>query len=158
MAGIFTATEAAAIAVMYTFVVAFFIKKSRNLSDYIQVIRRAVIDSASIYILIGAAAILSWVLSYYQELYPAVNYLIENDFSPTVFLLIFMLICVVLLKFREPKSAMLIIVPLSVSIIRVLRIDPIDAGMVTVMSTRLGTVTPAYGLSALLASKIDGTK
>src|SRR5699024_6708312 len=106
------------IAVMYTFVVAFFIKKSRNLSDYIQVIRRAVIDSASIYILIAAAAIMSCVLSYYQALDPAVNYLIENDFSPTVFLLILMLIYVVLGTFMEPNSAMLIIVPLSVPIIQ----------------------------------------
>ena len=157
MAGIFTATEAAAIAVMYTFIVAFFIKKSRKLSDYIQVIRRAVIDSASIYILIAAAAIMSWVLSYYQALDPAVNYLIENEFSPTFFLIILMLIYVVLGTFMEPNSAMLIIVPLSVPIIQGLGIDPIAAGIITVMSIRLGTVTPPYGLSALLASKIAGT-
>lgn len=157
MAGIFTATEAAAIAVMYTFIVAFFIKKSRNLSDYIQVIRRSVIDSASIYILIAAAAIMSWVLSYYQALDPAVNYLIENEFSPTTFLIILMLIYVVLGTFMEPNSAMLIIVPLSVPIIQGLGIDPIAAGIITVMSIRLGTVTPPYGLSALLASKIAGT-
>src|SRR5699024_1047353 len=114
MAGIFTATEAAAIAVMYTFIVAFFVKKSRNLSEYIEVIKRAVIDSASIYLLIAAAAIMSWVLSYYKALDPAVNYLVENDFSPTVFLFILMIIYVILGTFMEPNSAMLIIVPLSV--------------------------------------------
>jgi|SRR5690625_4132305 len=157
MAGIFTATEAAAIAVMYTFIVAFFIKKSRKLSDYIQVIRRSVIDSASIYILIAAAAIMSWVLSYYQALDPAVNYLIENEFSPTTFLIILMIIYVILGTFMEPNSAMLIIVPLSVPIIQGLGIDPIAAGIITVMSIRLGTITPPYGLSALLASKIAGT-
>src|SRR5699024_8475936 len=156
MAGIFTATEAAAIAVMYTFIVAFFVKKSRNLSEYIEVIKRAVIDSASIYLLI-AAAIMSWVLSYYKALDPAVNYLVENDFSPTVFLFILMIIYVILGTFMEPNSAMLIIVPLSVPIIQGLGIDPIAAGIITVMSIRLGTVTPPYGLSALLASKIAET-
>src|SRR5699024_9575885 len=120
------------IAVMYTFIVAFFVKKSRNLSEYIEVIKRAVIDSASIYLLIAAAAIMSWVLSYYKALDPAVNYLVENDFSPTVFLFILMIIYVILGTFMEPNSAMLIIVPLSVPIIQGLGIDPIAAGIITV--------------------------
>src|SRR5699024_4259189 len=124
---------------------------------YYQVSTRRVIESTYNYILIAGAAMMSWVLSYYQALDPGVNYLIENDFSPTVFLLILMLIYVVLGTFMEPNSAMLIIVPLSVPIIQGLGIDPIAAGIVTVMSIRLGTVTPPYGLSALLASKIAGT-
>ncbi|WP_040977887.1 TRAP transporter large permease [Oceanobacillus jeddahense] len=157
MSGVFTATEAAAIAVAYVFVVAFFIKKQRSFKEYIPVIRRAVIDSASIYILIAAAALMSWVLSYYRALDPAVNFLIENDFSPIMFLLLIMVLYVILGTFMEPNSAMLIFVPLSVPVIHGLGIDPVVAGIVTVMSIRLGTVTPPYGLSALLASKIAGT-
>src|SRR5699024_12421063 len=68
-----------------------------------------------------------------------------------------MIIYVILGTFMEPNSAMLIIVPLSVPIIQGLGIDPIAAGIITVMSIRLGTVTPPYGLSALLASKISET-
>src|SRR5699024_12728359 len=85
---------------------------------YYQVSTRRVIESTYNYILIAGAAMMSWVLSYYQALDPGVNYLIENDFSPTVFLLILMLIYVVLGTFMEPNSAMLIIVPLSVPIIQ----------------------------------------
>ncbi|MFD1415799.1 TRAP transporter large permease [Oceanobacillus jeddahense] len=157
MSGIFTATEAAAIAVVYVFIVAFFIKKERNFKDYLFYIRRSVIDSASIYILIAAAALMSWVLSYYRTLDPAINFLIENDFSPTMFLILIMILYVILGTFMEPNSAMLIFVPLSVPVIQGLGIDPIVAGIVTVMSIRLGTVTPPYGLSALLASKIAET-
>ncbi|WP_208587704.1 TRAP transporter large permease [Gracilibacillus suaedae] len=157
MAGVFTATEAASIAVVYVFIVAFFIKKERNFKKYMEVTRKAVIDSASIYILIAAAALLSWVLSYYKALDPVINLLIENEFNPIIFLLLLMLLYVVLGTFMEPNSAMLIFVPLSVPIIQGLGIDPVVAGIVTVMSIRLGTVTPPYGLSVLLASKVADT-
>lgn len=157
MAGIFTATEAAAIAVVYVFLVAFFIKKERGFKNYMEVMHRAVTDSASIYILIAAAAFLSWVLSYYQALDPVVNFIVGNDFSPFAFLLLLVLLYFILGTFMEPNSAMLIFVPLSVPVIRGLGIDPVVAGIVTVMSIRLGTVTPPYGLSTLLAAKIAKT-
>src|SRR5699024_8967593 len=88
MAGLFIATEAAAIEVMYVFIIAFIFKKQRNIKDYIEAVRKAVIDSSIIYILIASAAILSWVLTYYQTLDPLVNFLIENEFSPTMFLIL----------------------------------------------------------------------
>ncbi|WP_163560780.1 TRAP transporter large permease [Halomonas sp. NO4] len=157
MAGIFTATEAAAIAVVYVFLVAFFIKKERRFKNYMGVMHRAVTDSASIYILIAAASFLSWVLSYYQALDPVVNFIVGNDFSAFAFLLLLVLLYFVLGTFMEPNSAMLIFVPLSVPVIRGLGIDPVVAGIVTVMAIRLGTVTPPYGLSTLLAAKIADT-
>ena len=57
----------------------------------------------------------------------------------------------------EPNSAMLIFVPLLLPVIHGLGIDPTAAGIITVMAIRLGTVTPPYGLSTLLASQIAGT-
>src|SRR5699024_4989765 len=108
MAGLFTATEAAAIAVMYVFIIAFIFKKQRNIKDYIEAVRKAVIDSSIIYILIASAAILSWVLTYYQTLDPLVNFLIENEFSPTMFLILLTLFYFVLETFMEPNSAILL--------------------------------------------------
>lgn len=157
MAGIFTATEAAAIAVVYVFIVAFFIKKERGFKNYMEVMHRAVTDSASIYILIAAASFLSWVLSYYQALDPIVNFIIANDFNAVTFLLLLVFLYFVLGTFMEPNSAMLIFVPMSVPVIRELGVDPVVAGIVTVMAIRLGTVTPPYGLSTLLSAKIANT-
>ncbi|MFB9865757.1 TRAP transporter large permease [Vreelandella sulfidaeris] len=157
MAGVFTATEAAAIAVVYVFVVAFFIKKERSFKNYREVMHRAVTDSASIYILIAAASFLSWVLSYYQALDPVINFIIENDFNSFTFLLVLVLLYFILGTFMEPNSAMLIFVPMSVPVIRELGVDPVVAGIVTVMAIRLGTVTPPYGLSTLLSAKIANT-
>ena len=146
-----------AIAVVYVFVVAFFIKKERSFKNYKEVMHRAVTDSASIYILIAAASFLSWVLSYYQALDPVISFIIENDFNAFTFLLVLVLLYFILGTFMEPNSAMLIFVPMSVPVIRELGVDPVVAGIVTVMAIRLGTVTPPYGLSTLLSAKIAGT-
>lgn len=157
MSGVFTATEAASIAVVYVFVVALFIKKERNFKKYMEATRKAALDSAIIYILIAAAALLSWVLTYYQTMQPFVDFLINNNFSPFLFLLLLTLVYVILGTFMEPNSAMLIIVPLSTPVIQGLGIDPVVAGIVTVMAIRLGTVTPPYGLSSLLSAEIANT-
>ncbi|WP_227937186.1 TRAP transporter large permease [Alkalihalobacillus deserti] len=157
MAGIFTATEAAAIAVFYVFIVAFFLKKERNFKEYMEVIKKAATDSATIYILIAAAALLSWVLTYYEAMQPLIDFLLINEFNPILFLLILTLLYVILGTFMEPNSAMLIFVPLLLPVVHGLGIDPVVAGIVTVMAIRLGTVTPPYGLSSLLAAKVAET-
>lgn len=157
MAGVFTATEAAAIAVVYVFIVAFFLRKQRNFKEYVEVTRKAVIDSATIYILIAAAALLSWVLTYYRAMQPLINFLLDNNFHPFLFMLMLVILYVFLGTFMEPNSAMLIFVPLLLPVMQGLQIDPVVAGIVTVMAIRLGTVTPPYGLSSLLAAKVAGT-
>ncbi|SDN87007.1 TRAP transporter large permease [Alkalicoccus daliensis] len=157
MSGVFTATEAASIAVVYVVFVAFFIKKQRNVKKYVEVTKRATLDSATIYILIAAAALLSWVLTYYQTMDPLIEFLLTNNVSAFVFLLMLVLLYVVLGTFMEPNSAMLIFVPLLLPVMQGLEINPVVAGIVTVMSIRLGTVTPPYGLSSLLAAKVAGT-
>lgn len=157
MTGIFTATEAAAMSVVYVFIVAFFIRKERDVSKYMEVVKKAALDSATIYILIAAASFLSWVLTYYQAMQPLVNFLINNNFNPYLFLLLLTMLYVVLGTFMEPNSAMLIFVPLLLPVMRGLQINPLVAGIVTVMAIRLGTVTPPYGLSSLLAAKIAET-
>lgn len=54
----------------------------------------------------------------------------------------------------EPASAMLIFVPLLRPIVTYLAINPVALGIITVMSIRVGTITPPYGLSTLMAAKI----
>ncbi|GAE31816.1 TRAP-type C4-dicarboxylate transport system [Halalkalibacter hemicellulosilyticusJCM 9152] len=123
MSGVFTATEAASIAVVYVFIVAFFFRKERNFGEYMKVTWKAVIDSATIYILIAAAALLSWVLTYYQAMQPLINFLLENNFNPLLFLLLLTVLYVFLGTFMEPNSAMLIFVPLLLPVMQGLQID-----------------------------------
>ncbi|RSL30095.1 TRAP transporter large permease [Salibacterium salarium] len=157
MSGVFTATEAASIAVVYVVIVAVFIKRTGNAKQYLEATKRAAMESSIIYILIAAAGFLSWVLTYYEVMDPIIQFLINSNVSPSVFLLLLTLLYVILGTFMEPTSAMLIFVPLLMPIMESLQINPVVAGIVTVMAIRLGTVTPPYGLSTLMASKIAET-
>lgn len=155
--GIFTPTEAAGVAVIYTLFVLTIFYKKRDFTEYLEVTKEAVISSATIFIMIACASFLSWVLTYYQVMLPVVSFVQNSSLNATGFLLILMVIYVILGTFMEPNSAMLIFVPLMAPIVSLLHINPTVLGVITVMSIRLGTVTPPYGLSTLVVSKIAET-
>ncbi len=157
LSGVFTPTEAAGFAVMYILFVNIFFKKKRNIKDYYRVSKKAVIESATIFILIAVASFFSWVLTYYKVMIPIIEYIQASNTSAPVFLIIITLLYLVIGTFMEPASAMLIFVPLLLPVMNLLEINPTVAGIITVMAIRVGTVTPPYGLSTLMAAKIAET-
>lgn len=157
LAGIFTPTEAAGIAVIYILIWNIFVKKQRNIKDYYEVTKQSVIESATIFMLIAVASFFSWILTYYEVMLPIIDVVKEADLSPIGFLIVVTLIYLLIGTFMEPASAMLIFVPLLMPVMELLEIDPTVAGIITVMAIRLGTVTPPYGLSTLMAAKIAET-
>ncbi len=157
LSGVFTPTEAAGISVMYILLVNIFIKKKRNLKQYYEVTKKSVIESATIFILIAVASFFSWILTYYKVMIPIINAVKGSDLSAPAFLIIVTLIYLLIGTFMEPASAMLIFVPLLMPVMNILHINPTVAGIITVMAIRVGTVTPPYGLSTLMAAKIAQT-
>jgi tripartite ATP-independent transporter DctM subunit len=155
--GVFTPTEAGAVAVVYVAVVLYFVYGRRDLKAYYREMKAAARDSAKIYFLIASASFLAWVLTYYEVMLPLVDAIKTSDLSSTGFLLILTLLYVVLGTFMEPASAMLIFVPLLLPVVEFLELNPTVVGIVTVMAIRVGTITPPYGLSALMAAEIADT-
>ncbi len=157
LAGIFTPTEAAGFAVVYILLYNIIVKKERNFKDYYEATKKAVIESSTIFFLIAVASFLSWVLTYYKVMIPVIDLVKGSNLSAPVFMIVMMLIYLVIGTFMEPASAMLIFVPLLLPLMDLLEINPTVAGVITVMAIRVGTVTPPYGLSTLMAAKIAET-
>ena len=157
LTGVFTPTEAAGFAVVYILLVNIFIKKKRDWSMYYAATKKAVIESATIFFLIAVASFFSWVLTYYKVMIPIIEVVRNSNTSAPVFMIIVTLIYLVIGTFMEPASAMLIFVPLLMPVMNMLDINPTVAGIITVMAIRVGTVTPPYGLSTLMAAKIAKT-
>lgn len=155
--GVFTPTEAAGVAVVYILVILTLFYRKRDLRAYWVECQNAVRDTSVIYLLIASASFLAWVLTYYQVMLPIVSLITEIDPSASVFLVMLALVYVVLGTFMEPASAMLIVVPLLAPVVNLLEINPTVLGIVTVMSIRVGTITPPYGLSSLMAARIADT-
>lgn len=156
-AGVFTPTEAAGVALVYILIVQLLVYGKRDLHAYWTETQNAVRDACVIYLLIASASFLAWVLTYYQVMLPIVDLIRNVDPSGPGFLVLLALVYVVLGTFMEPASAMLIVVPLLAPVVGMLGINPTVLGIVTVMSIRVGTITPPYGLSSLMAARIADT-
>jgi tripartite ATP-independent transporter DctM subunit len=157
LAGIFTPTESAAVAVVYTLVAAYLYYKKRDARDYITASKNAAVDSAAIFIIIAVAGFFSWVLTYYETMTPVIEFVKRTPLSDRGFLLIMTAIYLVIGTFMEPNSAMLIFVPLLLPIMEIINVHPTVAGIVTIMAIRVGTVTPPYGLCTIMAAGLAGT-
>lgn len=157
--GIFTPTEAAGIAVAYTVLVLFLFHRKREIAFYLEHAKITALATGQIFFLIMSATLFSWILTYFQVLHPLIELLkgIPN-INPELFLILITIVYLLLGTFMEANSIVLIVVPLVLPIVEYLKIDLIVFGIITVIATRVGSITPPYGLCSMMAAEIAGTK
>lgn len=144
--GVFTATEGAAIAVVYALFVGFFITKALKLSDLPGALFRAAVTAAMVGALIAFAATVTFVFTI--DLVPMkLSQAIQNFTSdPTVFLLLVMVMLIVVGMFIESNAAYIMLVPLFAPIALVYHIDPLLFGFLFVLNLVAGMMTPPVGV------------
>lgn len=144
VAGIFTATEASAIAVLYTFVLGYYYKeiKTKNLP---QILLESCITTAIVMLLIGASMSMSWVMSYENIPQNLSNVLLGLSDNPIVILLIINLLLLIVGVFMDMTPAVLIFTPIFLPIIHKLGMDPVQFGIVMVLNLCIGLCTPPVG-------------
>ncbi|WP_299365281.1 TRAP transporter large permease [Winogradskyella sp.] len=144
VAGIFTATEASAIAVIYTFVLAFAYKEI-TLKDVPSILLETVKTNAIVMLLIATSVAMSWVMSYEsipQEI--SAGLLAVSD-NPIVILIIINLILLFVGVFMDMTPAVLIFTPIFLPIVTDIGIDPIHFGIIMIMNLCIGLCTPPVG-------------
>lgn len=155
MGGVFTATEAAAVAAVYVIVVGpLLYKRARSLDSFIIAAKKAAHLSAVTYFAIIGASVFAWLLSYYRAIDLTVQVFNYFQMGTVTFLIVLSLIYVVLGTFLDPIPIIVIMTPIVVPLADKLAINPLLLGIVSVMSIRIGTVTPPYGISMLVAAGI----
>ena len=155
--GIFTATEAAAVAAVYVIVVGpLLYKRARSLRSFVVAARKAAKLSAVTYFAIIGASVFAWLLSYYRAIDLTVEIFDYFQMGPIGFLIVLSLIYVVLGTFLDPIPIIVIMTPIVLPLADKLEINSLLLAVVSVMSIRIGTVTPPYGISMLVAAGIAG--
>ncbi len=154
--GIFTPTEAAAVAAVWAFVISVFIYKDINLKDMFSVSLESAKTTAMIMFIIANAMIFSHFLT--DETIPQqiAQMILDAHVGPTMFLVIVNILLFFMGDFMEPSSVVMIIVPLLLPIAKALGIDPIHFGVIMVVNMELGMITPPVGLNLFVASGITG--
>lgn len=153
LTGIVTPTEAAVVAVAYAFVIGVVNRKLR-IHALGEVLYEVALSSAMIMLIVANASVFAWVITT-QQLPQKVTTLLQGvTESPTVVLLICVLILVIAGMFLDTSAALIIFIPPMLPLIQVMGIDLVHFGVVAVISLAIGLATPPVGLNLFVASGI----
>lgn len=154
--GLFTATEAAAVSVVYAIIVEGFFYRELNWRKLVEVTEQSAISTSIIYILLAFGGMLSFFITLAQVPELINGWLSDVGAGPLLFLLIVNLVFLVAGMFIDPNSALLILVPPLYPVAMALGIDPIHFGLVVTLNICIGMITPPFGLDIFVASSTLG--
>jgi len=152
--GVFTPTEAAAVAVVYAFVLGLFVYKEFRLADLPKLIVDTVETSGVVMALVMTASLLGYCISVSRLPQEFGAALVQLTTSPLVFLLIVNALLLVVGCFMEALAAMLVLIPILVPVALKLGIDPVHFGLVFVLNLMIGTITPPVGVVLYVTAKV----
>ncbi|SFL45991.1 C4-dicarboxylate transporter, DctM subunit [Gracilibacillus orientalis] len=155
--GIFTPTEAAAVAIVYSFLIGLFVYKELTWKKIYNVTRKSVITSSMIMLVIATSNVFSWYLTYENIPKEIAAFFLEYADTKVVFLLMVFVILLVVGMFMDTSAAVLIFVPLFLPIVYEFGIDPIHFGIIMIVTLAIGMLTPPFGLNLFVASGVSKT-
>ncbi len=158
LGGLFTATESAAVAVIYAFVVSGLIYKELSLKKLYKASIYAINTSSIILIIISIATVFSWFLSMNN-----VQQLLSNTFlllgdNKYIILLAINLFLLIMGTFVETTASLILFVPVVTPLLNSLGIDPMTYGVMIVTNLAIGMLTPPLGICLMVSSSIAETK
>jgi tripartite ATP-independent transporter DctM subunit len=152
--GAYTATEGGGVAVAYATFLATFVFRKLDLAGLWRAVMRAARISASIYLLVACATVLSYALNLLGIGAWVRDAAALFDGQPVLFLLAVMALMLALGTFLDIGAAILIFVPLLMPAVRELGIDPLQASMVIMLSLAIGLVTPPVGVVLFVVMRV----
>jgi C4-dicarboxylate transporter, DctM subunit len=152
--GLFTATEAAAMAAVYSFFISVFVYKAIKLADVPQVLLRAANTSAMLLYIITNAVLFSFVLTNENIPSALADWITAQNLGWFGFLLLVNVLLLAAGNFMEPNSIILIMAPILAPAAKRLGIDPVHFGIVIDVNMEVGLCHPPVGLNLYVASMI----
>ena len=156
--GIFTPTEAAAVAVGYALVLGLFVYRTINQTKMMEILRSSVLSTSVIMLIIGNAGLLGWVLTAEKVPSLVANWFVSISDSPIVFLLLVNLLLLLVGMFLETGASIVIIAPILTPVAMQFGIDPIHFGIIIIVNLAVGMVTPPIGVNLFVACQIAGLR
>lgn len=152
--GIFSPTEGAAISCFYAFFVEKFVYRSISMKTLVKILADVGMVTAECFVLVGTGQILSWVLSYAGIPQALASSIISSGVGSVSYLFIVAIIFFVGCMFMDCNALMYVLVPIFAPIGVQLGIDPIHLGLIIVLQTAIGCITPPFGYNIFTAMAI----
>ena len=152
--GVFTPTEAAAVAAVYAFLVAVFVYRDMGMRDVPGVLVDAAKVTVMLMFIIANALLFAHVLTTERIPQAITAQIVAWGMAPWMFLIVVNILLLVAGMFMEPTGVILIMAPILFPIATELGIDPIHLGIIMVVNLEIGMVTPPIGLNLFVTSGI----
>lgn len=156
LGGVFTATEAAAVAVLYAFILGVFVYHELSLRDMIDVFVQSGTTTAVLLLIIGMANIFAWVLTAEQipsRIAQAMLSVTENRYAILLLMNVFLLF---IGMFLEGGAAIIILAPTLLAVAKAVGIVPLHFGFVMVLNIVVGLLTPPLGVCLFVVAGVTG--
>ena len=154
--GIFTATESAAVAVVYALVVGMFVYRKIKVKDLVHLFRDGAITSAIVMFIIATASIFSWFAAIENLPARLAGTLLGMTDNPIVLLLIINFVLLIAGTFVETTAALILLVPMITAMVPSLGIDMVQLGVIVVANLAIGMLTPPMGICLIVSCSISG--
>ncbi len=158
LGGIFTPTEAAAVAVGYAFIIGFFVLRSVSLKDVPEILGNAGMTSAVVLLLVGAAVAFKTVVSLSHAPEQLTALILSLSENPLILLFLINLLLFIVGMFLDAGPAIIILGPILAPIFTSLGVDPIHFAIIMSVNLTVGLATPPMGLVLFVAAAVSGER
>jgi len=152
--GLFTPTEAAAVACVYALFLGFVVYRTLRVKHLLPILIETAETTGLVMALVMAAGALGWCLSISRLPQILTPWIVANIDSPLMFLLLVNLLLLLVGCFMEALAALLILIPILVPAAIALGIDPVQFGVIMVLNLIIGTITPPVGVVLFVVTRI----
>ncbi len=152
--GVFTPTEASAVAVLYALVVGMLIYREIGVKDLYATLRKSVVSSAVIMFIIANAGLFAFLITRAGVPEAIGHWLEEVLKNPAMFLLGVNAALFVIGMFIETSAAIIVLAPILAPVAQRFGIDPVHFGLIMVVNLALGMITPPFGVNLFAACTV----
>ncbi|MDF2615571.1 MAG: transporter, DctM subunit [Sedimentibacter sp.] len=152
--GVFTPTEAAAVAVVYGIIVGLFVYKELKVKDLPKIMFDSAIGTATIMMLIATANLFGWLLVSNQIPQKIAQAMLSVSSNPLVILFLFNILLLIVGTFLNTTAAVVLLTPILLPVMKAVGLDPVFVGVIMVVNLAVGMITPPVGLCLFVGCNI----
>ncbi len=152
--GVFSPTEAASVACLYAVIVTRLIYREISWREVLEAATTTVRLTAQVFVIVACASVFSWLLTVNQVPATLVAWLNAMNLGPVAILAAINVLLLIVGCFVDPLSAIIMLTPLLVPIIKAAGIDPVHFGIIVTVNLAIGLFTPPFGINIFVAQAV----
>lgn len=155
--GMFTPTEAGAMAVLFCIIIGFFVYKELKVEDFVEILKDTIYGTSSVVLIVVAASVFGYYMSWERIPQTITELLLNITTNKWIMLGIINVLLLILGMFLEGGAALIILAPLLVPVVVGLGVDPVHFGLIIIVNIMIGGVTPPFGSMMFTTCSITNT-